>query len=72
MQFLDNKVRPAGFTEFFLVNRDLASILAEEGINPPTNQGIQTIRNTGQDRFNVVINFPELPPKSGMPWPVQA
>ena len=42
MQFLDNKVRPAGFTEFFLVNRDLASILSEEGINPPTNQGIQT------------------------------
>ena len=42
VQFLDNKVRPAGFTEFFLVNRDLASILSEEGINPPTNQGIQT------------------------------
>ena len=42
VQFLDNKVRPAGFTEFFLVDRDLASILAEEGINPPTNQGIQT------------------------------
>ncbi len=42
VQFLDNKVRPAGFTEFFLVDRDLASILSEEGINPPSNQGIQT------------------------------
>jgi len=42
VQFLDNKVRPAGFTEFFLVDRDLSEILAEEGINPPLNQGIQT------------------------------
>ena len=32
VQFLDNKVRPAGFTEFFLVDRDLSTILSEEGM----------------------------------------
>ena len=40
VQFLDNKIRPAGFTEFFLVDRDLSEILSEEGIKPPTQQGI--------------------------------
>ena len=40
VQFLDNKIRPAGFTEFFLVDRDLSAILSEEGIKPPTQQGI--------------------------------
>ena len=42
VQFLDNKVRPAGFTEFFLVDRDLSTILSEEGIRPPTQEGIQS------------------------------
>ena len=42
VQFLDNKVRPAGFTEFFLVDRKLSEILAAEGIKPPTQDGIQT------------------------------
>ena len=42
VQFLDNKIRPAGFTEFFLVDRDLSDILSEEGIKPPTQQGIQS------------------------------
>lgn len=42
VQFLDNKVRPAGFTEFFLVNRDLSAVLSEEGIRPPTQDGIQS------------------------------
>ena len=37
---MDNKIRPAGFTEFFLVDRDLSEILSEEGIKPPTQQGI--------------------------------
>jgi len=40
VQFLDNKIRPAGFTEFFLVDRDLSEILSEEGIKPPAQQGI--------------------------------
>ncbi len=42
VQFLDNKIRPAGFTEFFLAERDLADILNEEGIKPPTEKGIQS------------------------------
>lgn len=42
VQFLDNKVRPAGFTEFFLVDRDLSDILSEEGIRPPVQDGIQS------------------------------
>ena len=42
VQFLDNKVRPAGFTEFFLVDRDLSSILSEDGIKPPVQDGIQS------------------------------
>ena len=42
VQFLDNKVRPAGFTEFFLVDRDLSDILTEEGIKPPAQDGIQS------------------------------
>ena len=42
VQFLDNKIRPAGFTEFFLVDRDLSEILSEEGIKPPSQQGIQS------------------------------
>ena len=42
VQFLDNKIRPAGFTEFFLVDRELSQILSEEGIKPPTQDGIQT------------------------------
>ena len=42
VQFLDNKVRPAGFTEFFLVDRKLSEILSAEGIKPPTQDGIQT------------------------------
>jgi chromosome segregation ATPase len=42
VQFLDNKIRPAGFTEFFLVDRELSEILNEEGIKPPLQDGIQT------------------------------
>ena len=42
VQFLDNKIRPAGFTEFFLVDRDLSDVLSEDGINPPSQDGIQS------------------------------
>jgi chromosome segregation ATPase len=42
VQFLDNKNRPAGFTEFFLVEDDLDTILANEGIQVPTGAGIQS------------------------------
>jgi hypothetical protein len=42
VQFLDNKNRPAGFTEFFLVEDDLSSIMASEGIEVPSTAGIQS------------------------------
>lgn len=40
VQFLNNKNRPAGFTEFFLVDRDLSDIMSKDGIAIPSNQGI--------------------------------
>ena len=42
VQFLDNKVRPAGFTEFFLVKNDLNTILANESIQVPSGIGIES------------------------------
>ncbi len=42
VQFLDNKNRPAGFTEFFLVEDNLDTIMANEGIQVPTGAGIQS------------------------------
>ena len=42
VQFFDNKNRPAGFTEFFLVEDDLDTILANEGIQVPAGAGIQS------------------------------
>jgi hypothetical protein len=40
VQFLNNRNRPAGFTEFFLVSRDLDQVLAEARIRLPANEGI--------------------------------
>jgi chromosome segregation ATPase len=40
VQFLNNRNRPAGFTEFFLVGSDLDQILADAGIRLPANEGI--------------------------------
>ena len=40
VQFLNNRNRPAGFTEFFLVDRDLDQIMAGAGIRLPGNEGI--------------------------------
>ena len=40
VQFLNNRSRPAGFTEFFLLGRDLDQVLAESRIRLPANEGI--------------------------------
>lgn len=40
VQFLNNRNRPAGFTEFFLVDRDLDQIMSGAGIRLPANEGI--------------------------------
>ncbi len=40
VQFLNNRNRPAGFTEFFLTERDLDQILADAGIRLPEIEGI--------------------------------
>jgi chromosome segregation ATPase len=43
VQFLNNKNRPAGFSEFFLVKNDLTSILSDSGIKVPPNKNIKSI-----------------------------
>jgi chromosome segregation ATPase len=42
VKFLDNKVRPAAFTEFFVVEDDLQTILSAENIRLPRSEGIQS------------------------------
>jgi chromosome segregation ATPase len=42
VQFLNNKNRPAGFAEFFLVRDDLETILNKAGVRIPANQGINS------------------------------
>ena len=42
VQFLNNKNRPAGFTEFFLVQDDLDSVLSSSRIRIPGGQGIDS------------------------------
>jgi chromosome segregation ATPase len=42
IQFLNNKNRPAGFSEFFLVKSDLDSILNESGIRIPSGRNIKS------------------------------
>ena len=42
VQFLNNKRRPAGFTEFFLVEQSLDSIMQNAMIRIPRNEGIET------------------------------
>ena len=42
IQFLNNKNRPAGFSEFFLVKSDLDSIFKESGIRIPSGRNIKS------------------------------
>lgn len=42
VQFLNNKRRPAGFTEFFLVEQSLDSILRNSMVRIPRNEGIES------------------------------
>jgi len=42
VQFLNNKNRPAGFTEFFLLKNDLESILKSSRVRIPSGQGIDS------------------------------
>ena len=42
VQFLNNKNRPAGFSEFFLSKNDLSSILRESGITIPSGKNIKS------------------------------
>ncbi len=42
VQFLNNKNRPAGFTEFFLMQEDLDSVLKSSRIRIPGGQGIDS------------------------------
>ena len=42
VQFLNNKRRPAGFTEFFLVEKSLDSIMQDSMVRIPRNEGIDS------------------------------
>ena len=42
VQFLNNKNRPAGFTEFFVLQEDLDSVLKSSRIRIPGGQGIDS------------------------------
>ena len=42
VQFLNNRKRPAGFTEFFLVNKSLDAIMRDSMVRIPNNQGIDS------------------------------
>ncbi len=42
VKFLDNKIRPAAFTEFFVVDQDLETLLRSENIQIPRSEGIQS------------------------------
>jgi hypothetical protein len=42
VQFLNNKNRPAGFSEFFLVKNDLNTILNNSGIRIPSGKNIKS------------------------------
>jgi hypothetical protein len=42
VQFLNNKNRPAGFTEFFVLQQDLDSVLKSSRIRIPGGQGIDS------------------------------
>ncbi len=42
VQFLNNKNRPAGFSEFFLVKNDLETLLSNSRVRIPAGQGIDS------------------------------
>ncbi len=42
VQFLNNKNRPAGFSEFFLVKNDLESLLNSSRVRIPSGEGIES------------------------------
>jgi chromosome segregation ATPase len=42
VQFLNNKNRPAGFSEFFLVKNDLETLLSNSRVRIPSGQGIDS------------------------------
>ena len=52
VQFLNNKNRPAGFTEFFLLQEDLDSVLKSSRIRIPGGQGIDSFAELWARWFN--------------------
>ena len=60
VQFLDNKVRPAGFTEFFLVDRKLSEILLLRELSLLLRMVYKLMLSIGLDQYKEDINFLEL------------
>ena len=68
VQFLNNKNRPAGFTEFFLVDRDLSEIMSDDGIAIPSSQGISSHAEYWARSVQRGYRFRVLLPRSETPW----
>ena len=72
VQFLNNRNRPAGFTEFFLVDRDLDQVLAEARIRLPANEGIGSYAEYWARSVQRRLSFLVLLHQSGMRWQMKA
>ena len=57
VQFLNNRSRPAGFTEFFLLGRDLDQVLAESRIRLPANEGIGSYAGILGEVYTARLSF---------------
>ena len=60
VQFLNNRNRPASFTEFFLVENSLDEIAANARINLPSNQGISSFSELWARAIQRGYRFPVL------------
>ena len=68
VQFLNNKKRPAGFTEFFLVRDNLESILENARIRIPQNEGINSYAEFWARAVQRGYRFPGVAAAIEMPW----
>ena len=72
VQFLNNRNRPAGFTEFFLVDRDLDQVLAEARKDYQLMRVLVPMQSTGHALYREAIVSLVLLHQSGMRWQMKA
>ena len=68
VQFLNNKNRPTGFSEFFLSKNDLSSIYGSLVLQYHLAKISNRVLNFGLDLFNEDIDIQELPHLFAMHW----